>query len=141
MAMQMALGPFRFDLQTASYQTYKRNTAFRWPEIERIGRDPVLQFTGPKLDTIELAGVIYPHVWGGLGQMDHMRELGKQGKPLLLVDGLGRVHQHWVIMDIKEEVAVFFDRGVPRKISFTITLKRFGGEVRPLRPAQTPFFT
>ncbi len=122
----MALGDYYFSIDTASYQTWQRSTAYRWPQQERIGREPASQFIGPGTDTIILDGTIYPHYKGGIGQLDAMREMAGTGAPLLLVDGLGRVHRKWCITQIDEGQSVFLPGGIPRKVTFSLQLQRYG---------------
>ena len=44
--MMLALGPYRFSLNTSAYQTLKRSSEYRWPSLERIGQEPLLQALG-----------------------------------------------------------------------------------------------
>lgn len=124
--MMAKLGDFSFGLDTATFQEMSRSTEYRWPGQERIGAADALQFTGRGPDTITLPGVIYPHYRGGLGQIDGLRKLAGSGKPLLLVDGRGAVHGEWVIERIEETQSAFLPGAVPRKISFSISLRRYG---------------
>ncbi|ETX03575.1 MAG: tail protein (plasmid) [Candidatus Entotheonella factor] len=122
----LALGDFRFAVDTAAYQTLQRTSAYRWPGQERLAREPALQFTGPGTETLTLDGVIYPAFRGGLGQLDAMREMAARGEPLLLVDGLGQVRGQWVITQIEESQSHFLPKGIPRKMTFTLSLQRYG---------------
>lgn len=87
----MALGAFRFSLDTAAYQDFKRSQTYRWQSQERLLRRPALQFLGLGEETIELNGLIYPHFRGGLTQVETMRVEANKGSRLVLVDGLGFV--------------------------------------------------
>lgn len=124
--VMMALGDFRFGLNTAAYEELERRTNWRWPEVERIGALPALQFTGPGQDTVNLSGVIFPQFRGGLGQMDTMRAEANKGLPLNMVDGTGRVWGLWCIIDIGETRRVLFSDGTPRQIEFFISLSNYG---------------
>jgi len=85
-----------------------------------------MQFVGPGAEQINLEGVIYPHFKGGLGQIEGLKAAADQGEPLLLVDGLGQVWEKWVIMQIEESREVFLKGGVPRKITFKMSIVRYG---------------
>lgn len=122
----MALGAYRFSIDTAAYQSLQRSAAYRWPQQERIGREPASQFLGPGTETITLNGTIYPTYKGGLGQLGAMREMAGTGTPLLLVDGLGRILRKWVITQIEETQDTFLAGGIPRKVTFTMSLQRYG---------------
>ena len=87
----MALGPYRFALNTAAYQTLRRKTQYRWAQQARLVQGLAHQYIGMGNDTIDLQGVIYPHYRGGLSQLHQLRKQAQQGEPQLLVDGLGHV--------------------------------------------------
>ncbi|GAB6178395.1 phage tail protein [Desulfobaculum senezii] len=124
--IMMKLGRYAFGLNSAAYDQVQRSTAYRWAAQERHGREAALQFLGPGEESISLSGVVYPHFRGGLSQVEDMRREAGQGKPLLLVDGLGRIHGRWVVLNVDETRGTAFADGVPRKIEFTLKLKYYG---------------
>lgn len=125
--IMMGLGDFRFATNTAAYQSLQRVANYRWTATPRLGRTPARQFLGPGEETVELEGVIYPHHAGGLGQLDAMRALAATGEPQLLVSGLGDVLGDWVILTVEERhPGPFFERGVPRKVEFRLSLGFYG---------------
>ena len=124
--MMMILGVYRFVIKNAAYQTLKRQSSYKWQEINRIGSNPTLQFTGFGVETIELEGVIYPHFKGGLKHVTLMRAEAGLGKALFLISGNGFAFGRWCITKITENQSNFLNDGVPRKIEFTLTLKRYG---------------
>lgn len=125
-APMMKLGEYTFSLDTAAYQSTSRTSQFNWPEQSRIGKHPQLQFVGRGSDTLSLPGIILPTFKGGVGQVDSMRTLAGKGKPLLLIDGLGKVHGYWCITSVKEKTSDYLAAGIPQKIEFTLELKCFG---------------
>ncbi|MCA8032024.1 phage tail protein [Burkholderia arboris] len=129
----MALGDYRFAISTAAYDSFRRETRWRWPAQERIGREPARQYVGRGDDTITLDGTIYPHFRGGLGQIAAMRAEANLGVPLLLVDGLGYVHDYWCVTSISESVPTLGANGVPLKQQFTVTLEFYGDDYTPLQ--------
>lgn len=122
----MALGDYRFALDTAAYQRLQRSDAYTWPTQSRIGRMAASQFTGRDAATLELSGTIYPGFRGGLEQVDRMRAEAEAGTPLLLVAGTGRVLGKWVITEITETQTVFYANGVARRRDFTLRLQAYG---------------
>ena len=124
--VMMALGAFRFGMSKGSYQTFSRTASHRWQKVNRIGRAPALQYSGPDAEEIKLAGVIYPHFKGGLRQVEMMRLGAKAATPMMMVDGLGWVWDRWVIDRVEESKSVFLADGAPRKIEFTMNLKSYG---------------
>ena len=127
--MMLALGPYRFSLNTSAYQSLKRSSEYRWPSIERIGKEPLLQAIGPGCDHIDLDGVIYPHFRGGLGQINAMRDSAQRQEPLMLINGQGNVLGRFVITQIEETQNTFLADGIPRKIEFRLSLERYGEDL------------
>ena len=126
--MMLALGPYRFSLNTSAYQSLKRSSEYRWPSTPRIGKEPLLQAIGPGCDHIDLDGVIYPHFRGGLGQINAMRDSAAKQEPLMLINGQGNVLGRFVITQIEESQNTFLADGAPRKIEFRLSLERYGEE-------------
>lgn len=127
--VMMALGLFRFGVNSAAYQTWTRSASYRWEKLDRAGRAPAMQFMGPDADEISLEGVIYPHFRGGLRQVELMRAAARLGQPLMLVDGLGWVWERWVITSITEKKSVFLADGAPRQIDFAMSLRAYGSDL------------
>jgi phage protein U len=126
--VMMAVGPYRFSLETAAYQELERSSSWRWASVDRIGARSAQQYVGPGDDTITLHGCIYPHFRGGLGQVALMREAADMGVAHHVVDGTGRVWGNYVITDVREGQRVFFSNGAPRQQDFDITLKMDGDQ-------------
>lgn len=124
--MMMILGVYRFIIKNAAYQTLKRHSTYRWQEINRIGSNTALQFSGFGVEIIEIEGIIYPHFKGGLKQIALMRAEAGFGKPLFLISGNGFAFGRWCITKISENQSNFLSDGSPRKIEFNLTLKRYG---------------
>lgn len=119
------LGPFRFSLATAAYDELSRTSGWEWAEQSVVGAAPVLQYTGPRVETISLRGRIIPGFTGGVEQLAQMRALAGMAKPLFLVDGLGRVHGNWVIESITDTGTKHFKDGYPRMVTFELGLKKY----------------
>lgn len=129
--MMMILGVYRFAISSAAFQTLKRQSEYRWQEINRMGTNPALQFIGFGTETIDLEGVIYPHFKGGLRQVTLMRAEAGIGKPLMLISGNGNAFGRWCIVKISENQSSFMKDGAPLKIEFSINLKRYGEDAKP----------
>lgn len=124
--VMLALGDYRFSIESATYETFRQTTNYRWPSQARLSQVPARQFVGMGEETIELSGVIYPHYAGGFDQLEDLKNEAGKGEPLLLTDGLGRVWGQWVVLSIQEERSALFANGTPRKLTFTITIARYG---------------
>lgn len=123
--IMMALGSFQFSIQTAVYQELNRRSEYKWPSQHRFGKRPSSQFVGIGEDTITLPGVIYPEYRGGFQQVERMRSIAGRGQPLMLVDGLGKIMGRWVIEAIDEKQTLFAAFGAPRKMEFSLSLRKF----------------
>jgi len=124
----LALGKFKFEINTAAYQTFQRTANFKWQSQERIGRRPAQQYVGRGDETINLNGVMYPHFGGGIGQINAMVNMAAEGTPLDLLDGKGNSYGQWVITSVGETRTIFFSNGAPRKIEFRISIKNYGAD-------------
>ena len=124
----LALGQYRFSVDTAAYQELLRTTAYRWPSQARLGRRPARQFVGIGDETITLNGVIYPHYKGGLGQLDALREEAASGQPLQLVTGVGQVLGAWAVERVEETQRFFLADGRPRSLAFALDLVAYGDD-------------
>ena len=121
----LLFGPFRFSLGTAAFDELTRTSGYDWKEIERVGAAPAMQFTGAKADTINLRGRIIPGFTGGVEQVAQMRALAGLGRPMFMVDGMGRVHGNWVIESVTDTGTRHFRDGYPRMVTFELALKRY----------------
>lgn len=135
------LGEFQFSLDTAAFEELQRSSAYAWAELPRLGVNPALQFTGLEAETITLSGKIYPHFRGGLGQVDAMRAQAAQGKPLLLVDGLGSIKGFWCITRVEEGRRHLWVSGAPRLQEFSLELKYYGPNGNDTQPKAFPVMT
>ena len=126
--IMMMLGGFMFSVDNAAYDQFKRATSWRWQEQARLNRQPALQYMGVNRDSIDLSGMILPHYKGGLNQLNQMRDKANQGKPLLLVNGLGYIMGDWAILSIEETQTHFIQQGLPLQVNFTMKLQAYGDD-------------
>ena len=128
--MMMILGGFIFELKTAAYQSFKRNTAQRWSQHERVGKRAMHQYLGPANDEITLPGVIYPEFNGADSQLslDKLRDMADAGVPYNMIDRDGYVQGDFIILSITEDKSVFLKGGVAQKINFEVKLRRYADD-------------
>ena len=122
--MMLALGMFVFSLSTLAYQELQRQTEWRHPSNSRVGAAPARQFVGRGDDIITLPGIIFPELAGTTLSLDALRLMANTGKAWPMIKGSGRIYGLWVIESLSETKTVFFRDGTPRRIEFTLTLKR-----------------
>ncbi|NWC43438.1 phage tail protein [Pseudomonas sp. KBS0710] len=122
--MMLSLGMFVFSLSTLAYQELQRQTNWRHASNSRVGAAPALQFVGRGEDTITLPGLLLPELAGSILSLDALRLMANTGKAWPMVEGTGRIYGLWVIESLSETKTLFFRDGTPRRIEFTLTLKR-----------------
>ncbi len=126
--MMMILGAYRFCISNAAYQSLMRTTEYKWEELSRLNSESALQYAGKSSEVINLDGEIYPHFKGGLQQITLMRAEASLGLPLFLISGNGFAFGRWCITSITENQTYFLKDGTPRKITFSLSLKKYGEE-------------
>lgn len=122
--MMLALGMFVFSLSTAAYQALQRQTEWRHTSSNRVGTAPARQFLGRGDDSITLPGVILPELAGSALSLDALRLMANTGKAWPMVEGSGRIYGLWIMESLSETKTLFFRDGTPRRIEFTVILKR-----------------
>ena len=122
--MMLALGMFVFSLNTLAYQELQRQTDWRHASSNRVGAQPARQFIGRGEDSITLPGVLLPELAGDIDCLDELRRMANTGKAWPLVDGTGRMRGLYVIESLSEGQTLFFRDGTPRRIDFSLSLKR-----------------
>jgi phage protein U len=135
--MMLALGMFVFSLSTAAYQELQRQTDWRHPSSSRVGAAPARQFVGRGDDSISLPGVILPELTGSFLSLDALRLMANTGKAWPMVEGSGRIYGLWIIESLSETKTLFFRDGTPRRIEFTLSLKRIDDDRIDLLGAAT----
>ncbi|PHM30145.1 phage tail protein [Xenorhabdus innexi] len=127
--MMAALGLFVFMLKTTPYQSFQHKQNWRHAFNSRVGARPAWQFIGPDNDTITLTGDLYPELTGGSLSLTALKLMADSGKAWSLIDGSGSIYGMFVIESIDETKTEFMSGGTPRKISFTLTLRRVDNDL------------
>ncbi len=123
--MLMSLGLFTFSLQTAPFETVRRATSQRWAKADRIKKGAAQQWTGPGDDTLVIEGVLMPEATGGAENLDKLRDMAAQGKAWILTAGTGETLGRWIIEQVDERRSRMRADGSPRKIDFSLALRRY----------------
>ena len=122
--------PYFFNLDTAAFDELRRSTEFRWASQERLSRRPAQQGVGMGDEKITLKGAVFPGFKGGLKQLDTLRALGAQLKPLTLTTGYGDALGTWCLKSVDEEQSALMQGGIPRKQGFTLEFVRYGDDMQ-----------
>ena len=136
--MMMLLGPVKFSVETAAYEQLQRSSQYQWASQSRLGHSalkhlgvggPAYQYIGPGDETINLNGTIFPQYRGGPLNISLMRMSAGLGVALPLVDGSGYYHGRWIIESVQETTSVLLADGSPRKIDFSLSLKKYNEDL------------
>lgn len=119
-----ALGLFVFQLNTTPYQMMQINQKYRYGVNNRVGKRPAVQFIGLDNDDITLSGTLLPSLTGGRLSLLVLEQMAETGRAWSLIDGTGNIYGMYVIEEITQSKSEFFVDGAPRKIDFTLKLKR-----------------
>lgn len=119
-----ALGLFVFQLNTTPYQMMQINQKYRYGVNNRVGKRPAVQFIGLDNDDITLSGTLLPSLTGGKLSLLVLEQMAETGRAWSLIDGTGNIYGMFVIEEITQSKSEFFVDGAPRKIDFTLKLKR-----------------
>lgn len=121
----MSLGLFVFMRQTIPYQETSRELSWNHPTNNVVGKLPRTQFTGKAGETLTLSGTLMPEITGGKMSLTALELMAEKGTPYPLIDGATFMIKGWfVIESISEQATEFFGDGSPRRIDFSMTLKR-----------------
>lgn len=123
--MMMALDQFVFSLSTAPFKELQRQRSWKHRTNSRVGTRDASQFTGVGDDTITLNGTVaQAESFGSIASIKQLAEMGDAGDAYVLVDGVGNVYGAYIIDGLNETQTYHTKEGTPRKIDFTLTLKR-----------------
>lgn len=73
---------------------------------------------------LTLSGVLMPEVTGGRLSLLALEQMAEQGKAWPLIEGSGTIYGMYVIEGLNQTKTEFFRDGMPRRIEFTLSLKR-----------------
>lgn len=126
--MLLKIGSLAFKTNEVSYNKLSFAHKHKWEEIEKTDKSsPSMQYVGSS-KTASITGTLLPTEYrGALNVVDILNLLSSS--PQLVVTGFGRNLGYWVITQVDESLDRVFKNGLPRKVSYTISLKYFGEEV------------
>ena len=121
---------FYFNLDTAAFHQLKRTKVFTWAGQERLSRSKAQQAVGQGDDKITIDGVVFPTLKGGIGQIERLRSIGQQLKPLSLSTGYGEILGTWCLTSVAETQNNLLAGGIPGKQAFTLELVSYGDDMQ-----------
>lgn len=127
--MMMSLDQFVFSLTSAPFKELQRQRNWKHRTSSRVGARDSSQFVGVGDDTITLAGTVAPESIGSIASIKELATMGDAGDAYVLVDGAGNVYGAFTIDSLNETQTYHTPEGIPRKIEFSLTLKRVDDEM------------
>jgi len=122
--------PFYFNLDTAAFHQFKRTKGFSWAAQERLSRSKAQQAIGLGDDKITIEGTIFPGFKGGLGQLQRLRSIGQELRPLSLTTGFGEFLGNWCLASVSETQDNIRAGGIPGKQAFTLEFVSYGNDMQ-----------
>ena len=125
--MLMSLGPIRFEVYPFNTNAYDHSHETTFVEKPVVGARPPLEWVGEGPETWTIKAKLYPHKFGGLGDLSRLYQARASGRPMYLMRGDGG-QMGWVVIDKVTERSSYLDRqGVGKVIEVDISVKRSSG--------------
>ena len=122
---------FYFGLNTAAFDSLRRQSQYNIVTQERLGRPQALQAVNQGGESLTLSGVVFAQM-AGMTQLNALRRIGFQMKPVELIAGHGETLGRWYLASVSEDQSDLMADGAPRKQTFTVEFKRYGDDYQNL---------
>lgn len=99
------------------------------------GREPPLEFVGEGANELAFTGSLFPASFGGLNELELLRQERVSGRPQYLMRGDGRPLGWFAILNVTEASSYMDSHGVGRRVDVSIGLRRASG------PPATAFYS
>jgi phage protein U len=133
--MLMALGPIRFEVYPFNVIGYEHEHETSFVEKPVLGTRPPLEWVGEGPESWSLTAKIFPHKFGGLGDLKKLYQARAAGRPLYLMRGDG-AQMGWVVIESVSERSAFLDaNGIGKVIEVDIWVRRSS------KPSNGSFFS
>ena len=130
----LALGKHKFEIAPLNFQEIERITEAKWPATARFGARPGAQFTGFGEDPLTISGLLYPHEFGGLEELEALRATQAKRRPVMMMgwalSGAAKAFGKVVILKVADRQSAIDGKGRGRRVSFDITVKPHPGDAR-----------
>jgi uncharacterized protein len=133
--MLMSLGPIRFEVYPFNATEYDHGHEASFVEKPVLGARPPLEWVGEGAESWSIKARIFPHRFGGLGDLKKLYQARVAGRPLYLMRGDGS-QMGWVVIERVSERASYLDaEGIGRVIDVDIAVRRAG------KPSKGSYFS
>lgn len=122
--MLMSLGPIKFEVYPFNATGYGHDHESSFAEKPVLGVRPPLEWVGEGGESWSITAKIFPHKFGGLGDLTKLYQARAAGRPLYLMRGDG-AQMGWVVIEKVSERSSYLDGfGVGRVIEVDISVRR-----------------
>lgn len=133
--MLMSLGPIRFEVYPFNATEYEHGHESGFVEKPVLGARPRLEWVGEGSESWSIKARIFPHRFGGLGDLKKLYQARAAGRPLYLMRGDG-AQMGWVVIEKVSERSSYLDaEGIGRVIDVDISVRRAS------KPSNGSFFS
>jgi phage protein U len=133
--MLMSLGPIRFEVYPFNATEYDHGHESSFVEKPVLGTRPPLEWVGEGAESWSIKARIFPHRFGGLGDLKKLYQARAAGRPLYLMRGDG-AQMGWVVIERVSERSSYLDaEGIGRVIDVDIAVRRSA------KPSNGSFFS
>ena len=133
--MLMVLGPVQFEVWPFNATEYDHGHESIFVEKPVLGARPPLEWVGEGAESWSIRAIIFPHRFGGLGDLKKLYQARAAGRPLYLMRGDG-AQMGWVVIERVSERASYLDaEGIGRVIDVDISVRRAA------KPSNGSFFS
>ncbi|MBN9022529.1 MAG: phage tail protein [Rhizobiales bacterium] len=125
--MLMTLGPIQFEVQPFNATDYYHAHEASFAEKPVVGASPPLEWVGEGPETWAIRARLFPHRFGGLGDLKKLHQARASGRPQYLMRGDGAL-MGWVVIERVMERSTYLDgNGIGRVIDIDIAVRRSSG--------------
>lgn len=133
--MLMTLGPIKFEVYPFNATEYGHGHESAFAEKPVLGARPPLEWVGEGPEGWSIRAIMFPHRFGGLGDLKKLYQARAAGRPLYLMRGDGS-QMGWVVIDKVTERSNYLDaQGIGKVIEMDISVRRSS------KPSNGSFFS
>ena len=125
--MLMMIGPVRFEIAPLNATGFDHGHEAGFAEKPVLGTMPPLEFVGAGPESWTINARLFPHKFGGLGDLERLAQTRASGLPQYMMRGDGSLMGWVVITQVSEKWSYLDARGLGRVIDVTITVQRCQG--------------
>jgi len=116
------LGGVQFQVMPVNIEEFEHQVGGDYAAKDVMGAMRPREFMGPADDKVTMAGVLFPHKFGGVPGIMALQIMAELGIPQMLVRGDGMVFGFYVIEKVTDKHAYIDMAGVGRMIEFEVEL-------------------